>query len=95
VRGAAREVGNPAACAGALHRAADLLAVVEIGDDEDGAERFGAGGSGRKFLIDFDVGVAEVRRYYAKLEVPDAVALAANGAREANIQATDRMRFRD
>jgi len=43
-RGAEREVENPAACEGAavLHRAADLLAVLEIGDDEDGAKRFGA-----------------------------------------------------
>ena len=43
-RGAEREVENPAACerAAVLHRAADLLAVLEIGDDEDGAKSLGA-----------------------------------------------------
>src|SRR6185312_16579370 len=43
-RGAEREVEHPAACirAAILHRATDLLAIFEIGDDEDGAERLGA-----------------------------------------------------
>src|SRR6185436_17274227 len=43
-RGAEREIENPAACvrAAILHRAADLLAVLEIGDAEDGAKRLGA-----------------------------------------------------
>jgi len=42
-RRAEREVEHPAASerAAVLHRTFDLLAVVEIGDDEDGAKRFG------------------------------------------------------
>jgi hypothetical protein len=42
-RGPKREIEHPAAGerAAILHRAFDLLAVVEIGDDEDGAERLG------------------------------------------------------
>jgi len=47
-RGAEREVENAAACVGTavLHGAANLFAVLQIGDDEDGAERFGAMGAG-------------------------------------------------
>src|SRR5204863_640428 len=43
-RGAEREVEDAAACewAAVLHRAADLLAILEIGDDEDGADCLGA-----------------------------------------------------
>src|SRR6201996_1592337 len=52
--GAEREIQHPALGerTAVLHRTADGLAVIEIGDHEDGAERFGAMRAGNLFGLE-------------------------------------------